>query len=143
MKKVIDGSLYNTETAKRLGVWENMADYNNFGYCSEELYQTKSGKYFLYGEGQGLSKYATIRGNSSGYGEHIEPLTSAEAAEWAEKNLDADEYIKLFGEPEEATDNKDFLNLSIPTSTKRKLEKMRAETGKSISQIITEIVESL
>ena len=51
MKKVINSTLYNTETARKLGNWDN-GRYGSFGYCKETLYRTKSGKYFIHGEGQ-------------------------------------------------------------------------------------------
>lgn len=143
MKKIINGSLYNTETAKKLGVWENNYNFNDFNYCSEELYITKSGKYFLYGEGGGMSRYASHYGNSSSWGEHIEPLSVTEAREWAEEHLEADEYIDLFGNVDEASDDKVNLNISISLATKTKLEQMRSEQGKSISQIITDIINNL
>ena len=49
MKKIIEGKTYNTETALLLGDWQNLwkGDYH---YCREELYRTKKGTYFLYGE---------------------------------------------------------------------------------------------
>jgi hypothetical protein len=60
------------------------------------------------------------------------------ARDWAEEKLEADEYIALFGEPEEAADGRETLNVTVPAGVKRKLEKMREDTGKSISQIITD-----
>lgn len=143
MKKIIEGALYNTETAKRIGSWDNGVYGNDFRSCSEDLFQTKSGKYFLYGEGGPMSTYAVHHGNSTSGGEEIMPLTPLEAHEWAEEKLTADEFIKLFGEVEEASDDREPLNLTIPRDLKQKLAKMREDTGKSISQIISELVEKL
>lgn len=139
MKKVIEGALYNTDTAKELGCVEP-AGYNSsdFDYFCETLYRTKSGKYFLHGEGHGNSRYGEWHGNSVGWGEQIRPYTPGEAREWAEKNLTAGEYSIAFGEPEEASDSKAILNISISQELKTRLIKMREETGKSISQIIEE-----
>lgn len=143
MKKVIDGSLYNTATAKEIGS-RSYGNYGDFSHFSETLYKTKAGKYFLYGEGGPMSKYSRSVGNNewSG-GEHIEPLTPEAARKWAEEHLTAEEYIAEFGEPEEASDDKVPLNLTILASTKAKLEKMKSETGKSISAIIDELVNNL
>lgn len=138
MKKVINGALYNTETAKRIGWWENGLMPNDFGYACEALYKTKAGKYFLHGEGGGNSQYGVWHGNSGGWGEEIRPYTPREACEWAEEHLDADEYAAEFGEPEEAADNRVTLNLTVPAEIKAKLEKLRSETGKSISQLVAE-----
>lgn len=137
MKKVIDGALYNTDTANLLGEWDNNFSRNDFNYCEEALYLTKSGKYFLYGFGGGLSKYSVSVGNNSwSGGEKIQPMSPVAAREWAEKHLETEEFIKAFGEPEEASDTKVVLNISVSSGFKAMLIKAREETGKSISQII-------
>ncbi|HCA29954.1 MAG TPA: hypothetical protein DEP23_10485 [Ruminococcaceae bacterium] len=141
MKKIIDGALYNTDTAKLLGKWDNGYQRNDFSFCTESLYRTKSGKYFIHGEGHGNSRYGVWHGNSGGWGKEIRPYTPTEAREWAEKNLTADEYSEIFGEPEEASDGRKVLNISVPAALKRRLERMREETGKSISKIIEEMVD--
>ena len=138
MKKVIDGALYNTETAKLVGSWTN--HQRGFGYIKETLYRTKSGKYFVHGEGGANTRYSKSAGdNSWSGGENIEPMNPQAARKWAEEHLDADKYAAEFGEPEEAGDDKVALNLTVPANIKSKLEKMRSESGKSISQIISEM----
>lgn len=144
MKKVIDGALYNTETAREVGRYSNGVSFRDFSHYIEKLYRTKSGKYFLHGEGGPMTRYAVSSGqNSWSGGEHIEPMTPNAAREWAEKNLGTDEYAAEFGEPEEAADGREALGLTVSPETKRKLEKMRSETGKSISAIIDEIVAGI
>ena len=137
MKKVIEGALYNTDTAQELGSTEPAGcSKRDFNYFCETLYRTKSGKYFLHGEGHGNSRYGEWHGNTGGWGEQIRPYTPEEARMWAEENLEADEYAQIFGEPEEASDTKTPLNISVSAELKAKLIKMREDTGKSISQII-------
>lgn len=51
----------------------------------------------MHGEGHGLTKYASQRGNASGWGEEIFPYTEQEAREWAEKSLTGEEYEIIFG----------------------------------------------
>ena len=139
MKKVIDGALYNTDTAQFLGEWNNELGRRDLNHVYEELYRTKSGKYFLYGEGGPMSKYSVSTGNNSwSGGEHIEPMSPDAAREWAEKHLTGDEYEAIFGEVTEASDTKDILKVSIDRNIKQKLIKLREETGKSISQLIEE-----
>lgn len=139
MKKVINGALYNTETARFIGAWEpNGYDHSNFSYFCESLYRTKSGKYFIHGEGHAMSPYGVWHENSGGWGEEIRPMSPAAAREWAEKHLDADTYAAEFGEPEEAADGREILNVSIPAEIKRKLDRLKSETGKTLSQLITE-----
>ena len=62
------------------------------------------------------------------------------ARAWAEEHLDADKYAEIFGEPEEASDERVALNLTISATTKAKLEKMREDTGKSMSQIVEDMI---
>ena len=89
-----------------------------------------------------MTRYSQSCGNNNWQGgEAIEPMSPVAAREWAEENLDADEFTEIFGVPDEAADGREALNISVPAEIKRKLETMREETGKSISQIITELVK--
>ena len=137
MKKVIEGKLYNTDTAKLIGEWSNNLGGRDLNFLSESLYLTKSGAYFLYGEGGPNTKYSVSVGNNSwSGGEQIQPMSPLSAREWAEKNLTAEEYSKAFGEPEEASDSKVVLNISVSAKFKAMLVKTREDTGRSMSQII-------
>jgi len=139
MKKVIEGKLYNTETAKFLGSWNNGYYANDLPYCYEALYYTKSGAYFLFGTGGPMSKYSVTRGDNSWSGsDQINAMSPTAAREWAEEHLTADEYSEALGEPEEAGGNKEPLNISISPELKRRLTKIKEDTGKSISQQIEE-----
>lgn len=98
-KKIINGKLYNTETATLVGEWENNYSTNDFKYCEENLYRKSTGEYFLHGEGGPLSKYRKSYGdNSWGYGYEIISLTEKEAKQWAEKYISVDRYLAEFGE---------------------------------------------
>lgn len=102
MKKIINGKMYNTETAKELAN-RSYSNPRGFDYISETLYQKKTGEYFLYGIGGASTKYAVsvgIDGWWSG-GSEIIPMSELEARTWMEEYCDADEYIEVFGEPEE------------------------------------------
>jgi len=139
MKKIIDGSLYDTDKAKLLGTWSNGLGVTDFGHVVEKLFRTRSRKYFVYGVGGPMSKYAKPTGiNSWSGGDYFQPMTPGEARKWAEKHLSADEYSAIFGEPDEASDDKDNLKIYITVSLKDKLAKLSEETGKSISQIVEE-----
>lgn len=82
-KKVIDGRIYNTETADLVAAWEPMADTRNFNYICESLYRTKRGNWFLHGEGGAASRYSEgTRDGMRGWGSDISALTSDEAMEW-------------------------------------------------------------
>ena len=101
MKKIINGKRYDTNTAKLVGE-TSYSNRRDFAYWSEELYQKRTGEFFLYCEGGPASKYSKATGQNQWSGsEKIIPLTISEAQEWAEKYLDADEYESIFGEVEE------------------------------------------
>ena len=99
MKKVINGKMYNTESAQLKG---RISKGESFGYFMEELYQKKTGEFFIYGEGGAMTKYSESCGNNNWCGGcKITPVSEEKAKEWAEEYLDGDEYIEIFGEPEE------------------------------------------
>ena len=87
MKKVIDRKVYNTDTSAQIGEWENGHYTSDFAYCSETLYVTKKGAYFLHGEGGAMSSYRTACGNGFGYGQAIRALTASEALAWGRRSL--------------------------------------------------------
>lgn len=102
MKKIINGKMYNTETAEEYGDDWNGCPTNDFNYSCTTLYKKKTGEFFLHGEGGALSKYSESCGNNSWTGgSKIIPITVDEAKEWTEEHLEADVYIELFGEVEE------------------------------------------
>ena len=105
MKKVvINGKVYNTETAELLHKWSNGYYYTGFKLaCREALYRTKRGAYFLAGEGGALSKYAQSHGNMRSGGGGITPLDEAGAIKWLEHHDGANVLMEHFsGAIEEA-----------------------------------------
>lgn len=97
MKKIINGKLYDTDTANLLGEWDN-GDNGDFTFVIERLYQKINGEYFLYGSGGALTEYALPRGNHTVSGSRcLTPLSDADARLWSETHLSADEHIDLFG----------------------------------------------
>lgn len=102
MKEIIAGVLYDTETARLVGQWNNGSDKDSFGYCSEDLYQNEHGEYFIHGEGGPRSKYAVRYGNYRFWSEQIRDVTLSEAREWAKEKLTADKYQEEFAPVDEA-----------------------------------------
>lgn len=101
MKKIINGRLYNTETAEELVEYTNNYTPRDFHYLEETLYRKRNGEFFLYGFGGPLTVYAEPYGNGSRSGHSIIPLTQDEAREWTETHASADEFIEIFGTVEE------------------------------------------
>ena len=97
MKKVINGMMYNTETATEIDYYSNNYYTNDFNYYSETLYKTKKGNYFLYGSGNAMSKYSCSVGNNGrGGSSDIIALTESEAMQWMEEYGDSEIMEKEF-----------------------------------------------
>lgn len=103
MKKIIEGKMYNTETATYIGRYRtDTMSRRDFRYLEEELYQKRTKEFFLCGEGGAMTKYAKyVEGCGYTDGEKIIPLSEDEARDWVEEHMDVDDYIELFGEYEE------------------------------------------
>lgn len=101
MKKIINGRMYDTETAETVAEASH-GGVRDFRYYREELHRKKDGEFFLFGEGGGLSKYAH-KSEYGGfeYGEAITPLTEEDARRWMERNASVEEYCEVFGTPAE------------------------------------------
>lgn len=142
MKKVINGKLYDTGTAEELCEYHNHPYVSNFDWYEERLYRKKTGEFFLYGKGNAASKYAKhITRTEREPGEKITPLPFEEAEKWVEEHLDGDEYIELFGEPEES-DEKERLNLYVNRQTVTKLKQKASREGKSLSALVEELLDA-
>lgn len=89
MKKIINGKLYDTETAREVGSWTNGLGYNDIHFIRRTLYKKKTGEFFSHEEV-----------GSSGL-QDIIPLSLQEAKRFAETFLTVEEYIETFGEVEE------------------------------------------
>ncbi len=86
MKKVINGKLYNTETATEICT----GFFGNFNCNEVTLYKKENGEYFEHHE---LNEF--------GHREWIEPVDENEAKRFAEEQMDYDDYVSFFGEVEE------------------------------------------
>lgn len=102
MRKIINGKMYNTETANNVATYyyNTTSDFDRF---HEELYQKKTKEFFIYGSGGARSKYSyhNISDNSWCGSSDIIPISENEAKEWLCSHNFINTYIKLFGEPEE------------------------------------------
>lgn len=143
MKKIIKGKVYDTETAKKLGCYENMQDVRNFNHFEDELYRKKTGEFFLYGHGGPASKYSRrVEQNTWAGGEAIIPLDYDDARAWAEVHLDADEYEDIFGAVSE--DEEDHtVHFKLSADLDRKLTDMATECKTSKSDLLRQMVEKM
>lgn len=135
MKKVINGKMYNTETAKAVKTVDHGDGPRDFHYYVETLYRKRTGEYFLAGEGGPLTKYSRSVGQNSWHGgEGIIPLTYEETLAWAESEMDADEYEAEFG-PVSETETV-ILSISLPADLADRIRKAAASEGISVSECI-------
>lgn len=99
MKKILNGKMYNTDTAKLCSDYSN--DRSDFGHVYEKLYRKKTGEFFLYGIGGPMTRYAVQCGNTTTGSEQIIPYTEKQAKEWMEKYASVEEYESVFGKVSE------------------------------------------
>ena len=95
MKRIIEGKVYDTETAEVVSS-DSFSTSGDFHHWSEVLYKTKKGNYFLHGEGGPMSQYSQDLGNNStGGGSMLISMTPGEAFDWLSK-VDAEKAILHF-----------------------------------------------
>ena len=136
MNKIINGKVYNTGTAHKIGTWSNGADRTDFSWVEESLYQKKTGEFFLHGQGGPNTRYAQqLEASRWTGGETISLVSYNSARQWAEDHLTADQYQAVFGEIAE-DDSRTTLLLSLPASTVKKIKREAAQAGMTVSAYI-------
>lgn len=139
MKKVINGKVYDTDTAREVGCFDSGAGDRLFGW-SETLYVKRTGEYFLFGEGGPGSKYSVRTGvNNTTGSAKIFPLSYDEARKWVEDNLSGDEYIAEFGAIAE-DDTNAKLTLYLPASTIERAKRKVAQDGTTLSAYVEALI---
>jgi hypothetical protein len=94
MKKVIDGKIYNTDTAQRICTLPCNADGDSFKEHYTSLYRTKNGNYFLEGDGGAATMWARSVGNAKIWGSGLRQIDTAEAMQHAcSANLSPEEML--------------------------------------------------
>ncbi|MDY4522718.1 MAG: hypothetical protein SPD80_03915 [Atopobium sp.] len=142
MKKIIKNKLYNTETARKIADYEPSGfGKTDFHWYQETLYQKRTGEYFIHGEGGPLSPYSKPCGNRGAQeSESIAPLDYEQARAWAEEHIDADEYIKEFGDVAEDGEGTVATYLKLSAQARAELDKRCAQSGKTRAEIINELL---
>lgn len=98
MKKIINGKLYNTDTAEKIMGWTNGYGYGDGNYISEALHITKKGNYFLNVIGGAMTTHARQCGNEMGMGKSITLLTKKDAIVWLEEHNFTEELEEYFAD---------------------------------------------
>lgn len=142
MKSIINGRVYCTDTAMRIASCSNGGDWRDFSHYEETLYRKRTGEYFLYGAGGAASRYAQ-RADLNGWsnGSRIIPLTAAAAREWAEQNMNTNEYDAEFGTvPED--NSRTVVSWSLRADLVELIRRMASEQGVSQSALIDSILSA-
>lgn len=128
MRKIIRGSRYDTDSAKKICSWANSWDVRSIDYVEETLYRTKAGKYFLHGIGGAHTPYAEPDGDGNwSNGELITPMTDEAAREFAEKHMDADDYEAAFGAVSEPIG----ITVQLPEALLEELDNRKGKASRS------------
>ena len=97
MKRIIQGKVYDTDTATRIGSLVH-SHRGDFHFEDTDLYKTQKGAWFICGEGGPYSRWSRPCGSNGMSGGHgIQAMTTAEALAWCEDaGIDADTIAQYF-----------------------------------------------
>lgn len=98
MRAVIDRTIYDTDTAEALATWCTGTGPSDWHWVHETLYRTSHGRYFLHGQGGGLSPWAESFGDMKGPGAGIQALSVDEAIDWAGRHGEVRLLVGEFGD---------------------------------------------
>ncbi|MCH4181355.1 MAG: hypothetical protein LKF44_08200 [Atopobiaceae bacterium] len=139
MRKVIDGHAYDSDKAHEVGWWDNGVAHGDLDAVIEALYRTKSGLYFVHGEGGARSRYAQqdSLGGWTG-GESVTPLSADDARRWAEEHLTGEEYEAEWGTPDETEGR--VMSVRVSEATYRAIRRAAANSSRTMGEVITKAV---
>lgn len=139
MKKVINGRVYDTETAEKIVTtvrYEGTSEQ-----IRETLFRKKVGDFFLFGQGEKDSKYATLNENDEWVaGEKIIPISFADAKAWGKGNLPEKKFETIF--VSEAGLANHVFTMSLKEVVYGHAKAMAAEDSQTLSGYIADLVEN-
>lgn len=139
MRKIINGKVYDTETATEVAYWES-GNKTSAAWYDETLYRKRNGEFFIFGQGYAASPYSQQRTDGSyGPGSRIRPVSWDDAKLWAQDKLSDDDFDDLFGKIEEDT-SKVVTTISLSASTLQTAKRNAARLGTSLSGYIEHLV---
>jgi len=94
MRQVIEGKVYDTESAQLIHKWDNGHNPGGVDLCAEALYRTAKGASSLAGSGGALSPWSEPVGEMRRGAAGIRPLSAEEARTWLEEHDAAAEIIE-------------------------------------------------
>ena len=142
MKKIIKNKVYDTDTAKLIADVPHSNIHNGEGTCEQRLYQKKNGEFFFWLAGARTDSISNLVLTLCDRERHIYPVNYEEARYWAERELSADAYLSIFGEPEEDS-TKTALNIYLRADTAAKLKAEAGRQGVSIGELIEKLIKEV
>jgi len=94
--RVIAGKRYNTNTATEICFYDNGLNGSDFHFERSGLYVTKSGTFFIAGEGGACSRWSSRDGNNYCNGKGVIVVSEGEALAFAEKHAESDVISQFF-----------------------------------------------
>lgn len=128
MKKIINGRVYDTSTAKKCSEVVDVGGVEALDFYGLTLYQKRTGEFFFSRD--------VYRGSLP---DALIPAEYAEARSWAEHNLGADAYQSIFGAVAE-DDSRTALNLSLSTAAAETARRAAAAHGITVSAYIEQLI---
>lgn len=148
LKKIINGKTYNTSTASLLSTYAYDKTRDEYAWQWEYLYQTRSGAFFLVGEGlSGYTPFGALLPGTNDYirGHALLPLEVHQAKKWLEIRDCVEDYAEIFGMPGEATDEDKsssfVMTLRLPWRLAEKM-KMLCKDNESLQSFVQNAVEA-
>ncbi|MBQ3330279.1 MAG: hypothetical protein IJG87_03775 [Ruminococcus sp.] len=146
MKKIIKNRVYDTDAAKLIAAVKNDRYIGPDRKPLEELlYQKKNGEFFLFRPNLAESNAAHNLGISScphDKENHIFALTYEQARKWGELEMPADDWLAIFGEPEE-DDSKAQIHVNLSKAAIAKLKQAAQKDGQTVSAYIENWINTI
>lgn len=136
MKKIINGRVYNTDTAGLVGMWNNESAKDNAKIIRESLYKKHNHEFFIH-------KVVIVHDDKTN-AEYLFPITYDEAKSFAKAKLKAEEYAAVFEVPETGDTNETItIKVTLTRTAKRLIDSEARRTNGTIGGIISRLAETL
>jgi len=99
MKRIVNGKVYNTETAELVHEWWNGRSTSDFRHRSKDLYRTKKGAWFILHAGGPMTDMAVSCGSNNYTGsKSIEPISEGDVLAFLETHGGEEVLEKYFAD---------------------------------------------
>ena len=138
MKKIINGRVYNTDTAALIGTWNDSDGKEDVGSTHEylSLYYKHNHEFFIH-------RQVVIQEDGKML-EHVFPVTYAEAESFAKTKLKPEEYLAVFEVPEKCNPNDTVtIKVTLTRTAMRLIDSEARRTNGTIGGVISRLAETL